>query len=331
MEIDVLIVTHNRLEQLKRCLAGISSAGQNQLFTINIHVLINGVDIQTTQYLNSQPHVHFYQEPHTQKPGLARNILISHSHAEWIFFIDDDAYPQHNIFTELKTLISEHPAGILFGGPNVTPPHAPLFQKVSGIILGSLWGAMHTRSRYAPIGKTRAAKEAYLSSCNLFVNRKVFEITEYPEHYRTAEESYLILNILKSWPNDSWYSPELIVYHDRRQNLSAFIKQIYRYARGRGQLVFDGKTRAPIYFVPTLFLVLILLAPLSETIKEIMLRFMPIYIAANLLCTLYQMISNRHLFALGAFFLYPITHITYALGLVSGVFRSAIQHKETRK
>lgn len=331
MDLDVLIVTHHRTVQLARCLEAIQQASLNIQFTISTHVLVNGTDLESTQLLQkfkqANPNLYFYHEPKTQKPGLARNILLNHTTAEWIFFIDDDAYPNLDIFTEFQNLIKEHPTAVLFGGPNVTPTHAPIFQKLSGLVFGSLWGAMHTRSRYFPIGELRLAEEAYLSSCNLFVHKSVFETNKYPDHYRTAEESYLILNILNHWRTDSWYAPTLLVYHDRRSHLSAYIKQIFGYAAGRGHLIFDKKTCGIVYFIPSLFLFMLIAASFNLNLRSVMLPLVSPYIFITTLVALYKLTTLKKLYTLWLLFLYPITHLSYAMGLVFGILRPMIRTK----
>jgi hypothetical protein len=193
-------------------------------------------------------------------PGAARNPLIERARGRLVLFLDDDVTAPPDFLAELAELAKRHPEASVFGGPNVTPPASSSFQIVQGAVLSSLIGAGPVSRRY---GARHAgfADERWFTLCNLAVRREA--MSAFPIHLVCAEENALLSN-LRRRREPMRYEPSLIVFHTRRPRPRSFAQQMFKYGRGRGELLKrDPSTLRAAFLAPSaLFLYLILLLAL---------------------------------------------------------------------
>jgi Glycosyl transferase family 2 len=191
-------------------------------------------------------------------PGAARNPLIDRARGELLLFLDDDVTAPPEFLARLAKLAARHPEASVFGGPNVTPPESSRFELVQGAVLSSLVGAGPVSRRY---GARRAgfADERWFTLCNLAVRREV--MLPFVSHLVCAEENALLTE-LRSRGERMLYEPSLRIFHVRRPRLRPFARQMFKYGRGRGQLL----GRHPSFFrtayaAPSGLLVYLVLLP----------------------------------------------------------------------
>lgn len=129
-----------------------------------------------------------------------------------------------------------------FGGPNLTPLDADTFARAQGYALGSFFGAFWVRDRYRVYGNPRLTDDRSLILCNLAVRRKAFERADlsFDEAVVCAEENFLI-QILISAGHRCMHVPHLAVFHERRNLVSGFWRQMFIYGWGRCQILKKGR------------------------------------------------------------------------------------------
>lgn len=246
LSLDVVLASYNRPAQLRQCIESLVAAfasGSN-IYRFRILVALRESDFDSVLLMQNLKRTIAEIECSTfaniESPGSARNRLLEKSDAEWLFFIDDDAFVDADFFARFAQLISANLTSAnhfpkVIGGPNLTPPQSSPFQIASGITLASRFGSFVSAARYCA-EKFRAGRcgEEALSSCNLFVHRSALQNRKFPEHLCSNEENWLLQD-LREAGHDLLYTPSLFVWHERRPQLSEFLHQIFRYGVGRGQ------------------------------------------------------------------------------------------------
>jgi hypothetical protein len=260
-------------------------------------------------------------------PSQARNLLADKIKAQWIYFIDDDAFvPQKHKESFLKFLSMGNKADVV-GGPNLTPPGSSFFKKVTGEVLASFWGAGPCHRRYAAVFNSQDPVEcddSALILCDLFLKKSTFEKIKFQEGYICGEENQWLSAAAREGYK-LWHFSELYVFHERRAELPEFLSQIFKYGIGRGQNI-NRKNPPRIYHVlPALCLVFLAVSWSSDSaqLKNISGLFLVFYFLLNFLFSIKIGLKNplsnwrqKIIAAAARFFLFPLVHGFYALGLL---------------
>ena len=196
-------------------------------------------------------------------PGAARNLLVEQARGELLLFLDDDVTVDVDLLARLVRLADAHPECDVFGGPNDTPAHSSRFQAVQGAVLASIVGSGPVRRRYGA-HPAREADERWFILCNLAVRRRV--MADFASDLVCAEENGVLAELARDGVRMR-YDPEMVAYHERRATLAGFGRQMFKYGRGRGQLlVRQPDTFRPAYLAPSALLVYVLALPLLLTL-----------------------------------------------------------------
>jgi GT2 family glycosyltransferase len=191
-------------------------------------------------------------------PGGGRNSLIEKARGELLLFIDDDVVVHPHLLENLARLAGELPEVGVFGGPNLTPGGSTRFQVIQGAVLGSIVTSGPIRRRYGkhPSG---AADERSLILCNLAVRRSAMR--PFQADLACAEENQMLLE-LERHGVQMRYDPDLVVYHERRDTLRGFSRQVYKYGYGRGQVLRrNPRSFRVAYLVPSATCIYVALTP----------------------------------------------------------------------
>jgi succinoglycan biosynthesis protein ExoA len=192
-------------------------------------------------------------------PGAARNPLIERATGDLLLFLDDDVTAPPDLLKRLSQTAARHPQASVFGGPNDTPPHSTHFQVVQGAVLSSIMGAGPVSRRYGA-RHPGPADERWFTLCNLAVRRDV--MLPFVSHLVCAEENALLAELRRRGERMR-YEPDLRVFHARRPRLSSFAAQMFKYGRGRGELLARRpSTFRAAYVVPSLLLTYLVALPL---------------------------------------------------------------------
>lgn len=257
-------------------------------------------------------------------PGAKRNIAAKKARGSIIALCDDDVavHPQW-----LRNLVShfDDPLVAVVGGPNENPVAASLRERCSGYILSSFLGSAYMSARYHPIGSViRETDETGLIACNMAVRRSVMEKFAFPEDIWPNEENIFCYNLKKNGYK-LLYDSNAIVWHHRHPIFLAHLKQVFRYGRGRGQMVhLCPESKKGVFFLPSVF-VLSLMAGFPLALFNS--YFMIAYVAALSTYAVIVLITSAKIAIqkkdYKAFLLLPVSfllhHCAYGLGLLQGI------------
>jgi glycosyltransferase involved in cell wall biosynthesis len=203
-------------------------------------------------------------------PAEKRDIGAALAKGKILAFLDDDSYPAQNWLINAMKVFTQGIAGLSdcntvtgVGGPSLTPPADNARQKASGYVWSTALG-----SGGAGTYRCAAAKERIVDdfpTVNLliqkadFVKAGGFDCSFYP-----GEDTKLCLEITKNLRKNIIYTPEVVVYHHRREVFLPHLKQISRYAIHRGYFArkFPETSFRIGYFVPSLFTLGLFIGPI---------------------------------------------------------------------
>lgn len=310
MSFEIVIVTRFRSQLLHRCLKSIENALEG-FDHVRVFCVLNGPDSESERILSETYRFQLIQisEGVEVFPGAARNVVRPWLSSDWVWFLDDDIEVPHNFFRDFEAIKAELPEAQVFGGPNLTPEGSQFFQKLGGELLGNPWLCGPSVARYRTGSVGFWATEAHLTLCNLAVQRELFQNEGFAKDLVCAEENEWWGR--SSYP--SWWDPRLAVTHERRPNLSSFVRQFKKYGWGRGQIVWAGHWRwFHLVFALSAFIVisLLFLAP------KLFLAALLSYFFVTILSAVYfgSSLRTRSLIP----FLIPVLHLAYFWGLFSG-------------
>jgi len=257
-------------------------------------------------------------------PGAKRNIATKEAKGSIIALCDDDVtvHPQW-----LKNLVShfKDPMVGVVGGPNENPTDATLKERCSGYILSSFLGSAHMSARYQSNNPMiREADETDLISCNMAVRKSVIEKFAFPENIWPNEENIFCHNVKKNGYK-LLYDSNAIVWHQRRPVFLPHLRQVFRYGRGRGQMMhLCPESKKGVFILPSIFVLSLFAGFLLSLVNNL---FLIVYLATLSTYALIVLATSAKI-AIGkkdfkAFFLLPLAfflhHCAYGLGLLHGV------------
>jgi hypothetical protein len=193
-------------------------------------------------------------------PGAKRDLARSRARAQFLAFIDDDAYPKEDwLDNALSTLAELNVDGV--GGPGITPPGSSWRERVGGAVYESRLGSGSLRHRFVSIGRTRLSDD--LPAYNFIVRRDALDtIGGWASTFYGGEDTKVCLDLVDSGFR-LCYDPTVVVHHHRRPILVPHLRQVANVGRHRGFFVraYPGTSRRLVFFLPaTLSMIVPLLA-----------------------------------------------------------------------
>ena len=260
-------------------------------------------------------------------PSEKRDLAARLSKGEILAFIDDDAYPRVDWLDNAVLPFEDDTVGAV-GGPGVTPELDGLLEQASGAVLSSILGAGPHGYRYIP-GHAKDVDD--YPSCNLLVRRSTFEaVGGFDTTYWPGEDTILCLAITKGQNQRIVYTPDVVVYHHRRNLFGGHVRQIKSYALHRGFFVkrFPETSMRLNYFIPTLLSLGLLLGfPLSfvPVLGSIYLASVAVYLASVLVSSVLS--SRQRVTLLPLVFVGTVmTHVVYGLWFMVGLTANKLEH-----
>ncbi len=265
-------------------------------------------------------------------PGEKRDIGIKNTNSEIIAFIDDDVYPSARWLAAAVSIFEKDKNIAAVGGPAVTPPDDSFLKKVSGYIYSSFLGGGGYRYRYIP-QKSRSVDD--YPSCNLIIRKDVLDkIGGFNTEFWPGEDTIICLKIVKDLKMKIIYDPEILVYHHRRDFPLGHLKQVISYATHRGYFVkkFPETSFRLSYFIPSFFMLYLLsfIFPVFFFKNLIIIWTIPLLIYMILLFIDGIVLKNfpAALLTMAGIF---ITHITYGIYFISGLFSKKLNEEKIDK
>jgi GT2 family glycosyltransferase len=183
-------------------------------------------------------------------PALKRDLGASVARGTYLAYIDDDAYPDALwIDRALEAMESLGVDGV--GGPGVTPDGSNWRERLGGAIYCSILGSGPFRLRFTPLGKPRIIDE--LPAYNFTVKRECMEnIGGWNSSFYGGEDTAVCTQLRLSGYRLG-YSPDVVVYHYRREVFRPHLRQIGNVGRHRGYFVRkrDASSLRVVYFAPS--------------------------------------------------------------------------------
>jgi glycosyltransferase involved in cell wall biosynthesis len=243
LNFDILIASYFRASILEKCLVALVNSSHPSLG--NIIVLTHSQDAKTLQLL----------ETYTKKiplvirkvdkclsPGASRNLLIERSTADFVHFLDDDAFVPQRYYEQVWDYLKKNVDIDVLGGVDIPAPDTGWRQSMLGEILASdfVMGVTAKRHKKSDSSENMNASELELTLCNLWIRAKILKDDQYTfsEKILRCEENLLLQQIKK----DGYKivaQPKLFVFHQRREDLVDIAKIQFRSGFYRGVTLFS--------------------------------------------------------------------------------------------
>jgi GT2 family glycosyltransferase len=260
------VIPASRPEALARCLGSLEAAAPRQGF--ECLVIVNGRDQEVDAVLSSfsgrVPGLRRLTSSPPRSPGSARNAALAEARGDWLCFLDDDVQAPAGYFAALTRAAERHPAAAAIGGPNLTPPGRPLFERCCGHVLASPLCAGPMSRRYRAGGRESPCDERSLILCNLAVRRSALVESglRFDDRLLRNEEN-LLLDRLQEGGARLIFCPELAVVHERRPTPASFARQCYLSGRGRAEMTGPRPgSVTPLHAAPAALVAAVALLPL---------------------------------------------------------------------
>jgi GT2 family glycosyltransferase len=289
-------------------------------------VVVDGYNKGITGYLNDfsrgRKNLKWLVLDEKVEKSRARNMGIKHSLADVIYFLDDDSFIDDDNIRLLEEKFNMYSDVSVIGGPNLTPENSSYFQRVSGYIFTSFFTAWKMKKRYYNVsGKDEYCNDKSLILCNLALRRSAIdrENVYFNERLNYNEEN-MLLEELEARGHKMLCSAELKVYHERRQGLLSFSRQIFGSGRGRAIMtLIRPATLLPVHVLPALFIVY--LAVLVFYSHPVIYAPLFLYLGMNVVNAAYVSFSRKE--GIGVFvtvfFLSVLAHLSYGTGFIIGL------------
>ena len=266
-------------------------------------------------------------------PSENRNNGAKVAKGEIIAFLDDDAVIDVNFLKEAEGFFKKYKEIDIVGGAQLTPKWQKGFPKIAGYALSSKFGAWKMGTRYSLKELNLNADETMLTSANLFCRKEVMKKIQFDPKLFPGEDPKFVEDAKKAGFKVA-YSPDLILYHKRRETVRAMIKQISSYGRTRtDKESFLETLKKSFFLIPLLFcvylslvLIFVLLESLKINIIPNFILFFPLglYLILDLFFSFYESIKNKNILAIFLLvFIFPLIHISYGVGMIQGYLKKS--------
>ncbi len=259
-------------------------------------------------------------------PPLQRNLAIRKCEGDFVFFFDDDAMIPGDLVSRTLSCFNDHQvAGV--GGPNLTPGDDSRFSKLCGEVLSSFFATGSASARWKQGKPNYDATEKELHGSFICFRGDIIRKHLFCEDLFPGDENELI-NRIRKLGYRFYYIPDCFVYHKRRRNLAAYLKQVFISGRGRAQQTKKEGLAGNLYYLMPLLFGIYLVGALP--ILFLCHRFLgfwgfwlfPLFIygALAIFFSLRIVLAKRALFYILLIPLFLISHLTYAAGMLRGLF-----------
>lgn len=327
--LSIVIISVKRYNYLKKCIKSLLCSIKTRKNNENIEVIVITDESSETLAgyiceIEKEIRIKLCVLKTLNKSSM-RNHGVKMTKGELVYFIDDDVVVKENFIEKIIDKFRCYDSVAAVGGPNLTPSGSNDIERAQGYVLSSWWGAAKMNMRYNTGFEDILTDQKGLILCNLGIRKKTLEAEGliFDTRLNYNEENNL-LKMLESKGYQMLFTPEIIVYHNRRKNIVEFSRQVFESGLGRSvSIKINIKNMAIVYFIPSLFLLYIISLPFI--IRRSLLSLIP--------CVIYVMISLVNLFEIYfkrekkikimiySFVIQVIGHISYGLGFLIGLVK----------
>jgi cellulose synthase/poly-beta-1,6-N-acetylglucosamine synthase-like glycosyltransferase len=326
--VSVVVPCYNEEKSIRLCLE--SLAGQDYRRPFEIIVVDNNSSDETLavagEFSRQHPGTRLLSEP-KKGTAAARNSGVKNAQWSYIAFIDADCQAPPGWLSLLVKSYREakfrDEAVIAAGGRNIAPEHAAPFVRAVEIALDSYLGS------FASIQGRQVALPAFVPSLSLtnalYEKSKILEVGGFDESLGSEAEDADINSRLVRRGCKFLFVPQSFVWHQMRSSPKSWLKNMFRYGKGRARLLKRYPKMWRINFIlPLLFLpamACIFLAVFSRIFLIPALYFPLIFCVS-----LYQSLRKKALPLLWRVIsVYMIQHFGYAAGEIFGLLHPRVK------
>ncbi|MEK7499914.1 MAG: hypothetical protein AAB649_04895, partial [Patescibacteria group bacterium] len=205
-------------------------------------------------------------------------------------------------------------------GPGILPPESSFWEKIFDSLLVSVIGSGTYTYRFTQ--KPERTVDDY-PSMNFFIAKKLFnKVGGFNNDYWPGEDSKLCNDIVYTLKQHIYYSPRIVVYHHRRDDLLRYLRQHgnYGYHRGAFAAVGDKNSLKISYMIPSLFLIYCLTLPFMSAVTPLYTIPALLYSAVAGILALQTLVAKKNiLIAMSVPIVLFLTHITYGAAFIKGI------------
>jgi GT2 family glycosyltransferase len=318
MRPSFLVLTYRRTDELLACLDSLERDGAREKAEVLVGLNDDpaGNEAVASLLRSRHPWVRLLSLRRCSR-GEARNRLAAAAAGDVLYFLDDDTLVPPGFIDRAAEAFRLHPEAAAIGGPNVGPPGAAAFPRAVDFLLRSPFGAGPMRVRHLRAGAERRSPSWAFTLSNLGVRRAAFESGfRFPARAASAEET-LFLHELERGGQTTLHAPALFIFHRRRADWMAFLRQTFSCGLGRAQI-----TRA----APSSLHPATLVPAAAFAAAAILLRFSPfglialisVYAAACLFEAARMAWVEGDPAAAYLPALFPLAHAAYCFGMAAG-------------
>ncbi|WP_127718471.1 glycosyltransferase [Halobacteriovorax sp. HLS] len=318
---DILCASYFRHELFSKLLSYFDNIAPLQNLK-NIYIIVHSEDHETMELVRSFQRklpIKIVEVATKLMPGVSRNLLISHSEAEYVLFLDDDIIPNKDYFSYSQEIIQEHCPDV-FGGPDQPRSEEGRAQELVSSVLSSpfVTGATYRRHNRNTSMNLKAT-ELDLTLCNLWVKRAALGPLQYyfDEKIMRAEECDL-LNRLAVSGQSLYYFPDLYVFHYRRVKVWELFKLHLRAGCARTKIILKSRRNYHFFF---------LIPILCGLITPVTLVYSPIsfslLVVLHFLLSIFTLLKLKEVRNLSecvySCLVIVVIHLGFSLGMISGI------------
>lgn len=327
VKVSVIIPTRNRKDSLSATIKSIAKLNypkdQYEIIIVD-DGSTDGTDnlVQELKY-NLPVTLHYYKQE-SRGISATKNVAINNSHGTVLAFTDDDCIIEKTWLKKIVKYFNSSKIGAV-GGPDKVPSTATLLAKCIDYSVTSFVGTGGVRQ-----GKAVRLAKYYPRGCNMAVPKAVIEkVGGFDETLVAGEDIELVYRIKRAGYLVQ-YAHDAFVWHQRRNSILSFLKQIFLRGYTRTELVRRHKELLEFsYLIPSLmvvgFIILLGTSFVVPLILKVLFYLSCFYIFILLAAGVEGAMNVRDARAL---LLIPILltmqHVTYGIGFLTALFNRKI-------
>ncbi|HEC95781.1 MAG TPA: glycosyltransferase [Euryarchaeota archaeon] len=314
--ISVIVAVRNEEEYIKKSLDSLldQSIGFYEIIVVDGNSEDGTLSI-VKEYKKKYPEkIRVFQNP-KKRQVFGRNIGIKNSRGNFIVYIDGHTYAEKNWLESLyKTLKDSKKDVGGVGSVHLSPKSENFIQRAINNVFTSFLGGFTSSYRSdfntkevitAPFVMYRREVLEKLG----FYDEKMLYGEDFDLNYRINKGGYKIL-----------LQPKAITYYIKRKTLKDFIKQMYKYGKGRAYILKKHPDSFKFFYLSPIFFFLCFFLPFLSLISEIFLYLFLVYYGiffiAFFLSSIRISIKEKDIRFLSCTCLYFIEYFFYGLGLI---------------
>ncbi|MDR4504189.1 MAG: glycosyltransferase [Candidatus Scalindua sp.] len=329
MHVSIIVTCYNEERNIRECLNTLlNQTYDNGKYEI---IVVDGCSKDGTQsivkeFAGAHSNVFLAVEPE-KGTAAGRNRGVHTARYDHIAFIDGDceAPPEWlaTLVTNYVNIQQKNEDVVAVGGANIPPENANRFLRAIGIALDSYMGSfcsVQGRQFREPRFVTS------LSNLNVLYNKqKIKDIGCYDESLASEAEDADINFRLFSAGNRFLFLPCSFVWHKMRPTPVTWLRNMFRYGKGRARLLkrypqmWTVSFTLPLFFIASFFS--LLLIPFSLLFSLSALYFPALFCFSSYIC----LRKGNPTLVLHVMLVYLIQHFGYAAGEVYGLLNTKVK------